>query len=523
MPITVFCFCYQVKSFCAETTAHGFGNLVKQNKPLSYKITWGFIVVIVLTGSVLHLTSVITTYLEHGSYESSKVSQETPRFPYVTVCNTQGISRAHFMTHIRTPDSELLQYMNLVQSSADAIAELENNSGIDLESLMRGPISFFGNFNVSTMIDLGHNLQDLILKCRHSNDDCLSQASFEQTVTQSFASCYTYICGTSEDKSTVGPIDGLSFILYLESTASNFRNDRPYSPHSNILNSFGARITIHDHDTFPLVAQNGIDILLGHSTSISIKESRINKLSEPWGKCTKRRKLDDFAKYDYTMDTCIVVCRTKYVINKCGCYITLKPDSFQESSIRHCSFYDNLTVTFDQFLEKSQCVQHAFKSFMIEKGGRKSCECYEKCEYRIFDKVLSQSIWPASPFNLDFFNIYVGGRLDRESLIAYQDLGDQYREALNGTNMDTFTELVYENFARVNIYFESTNVLRRTQVSSMTLTDMFANIGGTIGLWAGLSIVTMVEVMFLFVKICTLGIKICKNIPPKVYPQNSKQ
>ena len=44
------------------------------------------------------------------------------------------------------------------------------------------------------------------------------------------------------------------------------------------------------------------------------------------------------------------------------------------------------------------------------------------------------------------------------------------------------------NFARVNIYFSEAQIVEIVEVRSISLTTLLANIGGTVGLWAGLSV-----------------------------------
>ena len=46
------------------------------------------------------------------------------------------------------------------------------------------------------------------------------------------------------------------------------------------------------------------------------------------------------------------------------------------------------------------------------------------------------------------------------------------------------------NFARVNIYFSEAQIVEIVEVRSISLTTLLANIGGTVGLWAGLSVVS---------------------------------
>ena len=52
---------------------------------------------------------------------------------------------------------------------------------------------------------------------------------------------------------------------------------------------------------------------------------------------------------------------------------------------------------------------------------------------------------------------------------------------------------MWYNFTHVNIYFSEAQIVEIVEVRSISLTTLLANIGGTVGLWAGLSVITVVE------------------------------
>ena len=92
-----------------------------------------------------------------------------------------------------------------------------------------------------------------------------------------------------------------------------------------------------------------------------------------------------------------------------------------------------------------------------------------------------------------------------------RSLWDAIRDETNLTAGLRLERLVYANFARLNVYYEVLNVLERKQIQSITLSDLFANIGGTIGLWAGLSIITLIEVIFFLSNLAVIKCKKTKG------------
>ncbi len=79
-------------------------------------------------------------------------------------------------------------------------------------------------------------------------------------------------------------------------------------------------------------------------------------------------------------------------------------------------------------------------------------------------------------------------------------------------SMSSLNELkktwVKESFYRLNVYFRQIAVEQHTQVASFSFADMWSGVGGILGLWAGLSVMTIIEIITF---ICKLFGKCCKN------------
>ena len=67
---------------------------------------------------------------------------------------------------------------------------------------------------------------------------------------------------------------------------------------------------------------------------------------------------------------------------------------------------------------------------------------------------------------------------------------------------ETLTYDMYkERFAGLNIYYTNLQHIRITQAPKITLIDLISNLGGTIGIFLGFSIFSLIEVMEIFVQI----------------------
>ena len=92
-------------------------------------------------------------------------------------------------------------------------------------------------------------------------------------------------------------------------------------------------------------------------------------------------------------------------------------------------------------------------------------------------------------------------RPDREQLKAYTQLRDEIeKHNTSGKNENNYN-FVGENFARLNVYLKQLESFDREQKQSYLISTLFSDIGGTLGLWVGLSLLTLIELLQLAIRI----------------------
>ena len=57
------------------------------------------------------------------------------------------------------------------------------------------------------------------------------------------------------------------------------------------------------------------------------------------------------------------------------------------------------------------------------------------------------------------------------------------------------------NFARLNVYVSDSNVLQTEESADYTSSQLLSDIGGQLGLWVGISVITLAEVLELFMDV----------------------
>ena len=91
-----------------------------------------------------------------------------------------------------------------------------------------------------------------------------------------------------------------------------------------------------------------------------------------------------------------------------------------------------------------------------------------------------------------FFFRFILSKPESEAYTRLSYLENDTAELIESTVLE-------ETFLRANIFFKSDELETRTQQSSFNAANLFSAIGGTMGLYAGISIVTIVETITIFI------------------------
>ena len=131
--------------------------------------------------------------------------------------------------------------------------------------------------NQKEKITIGHNIRDLIVSCTFRGVDCRASltstaASFMDysTNTTNFGNCYTLSTRSQAlgKSSLTGPEFGLSLVLNIQQ--SHYLKDGSSM-------AVGARVSVQDRETYPLMEEYGVDLAPGTLTSLSLQMVKITR------------------------------------------------------------------------------------------------------------------------------------------------------------------------------------------------------------------------------------------------------
>ncbi len=493
---------------------HGLGQIVHHHLVI-LKTVWIILFIGAVAGNAYHIATLVQTYLTRPVQEVTSMSVRAAPFPDVTICNIDQISTTNFRDYQAEKNNSWTRYIERLERL------LEANEISQLHFLeMQSPTVLFENVAREDIARVSHQLKDLVLQCKFMGGPC-NMSGFTHMMTGTQYNCYTFHGSQfSTDFLTAGGERGLSLLLYLEATNGTVPGVGIYDEFTNVGNGLGVRVLVHPPGTLPAMHVEGFDVQPGHSTSVSLKTHHIQKLPDPYGDCIHNKTLYGDPSYQYSSGACIHHCEQRRYFDSCGCVTSYKSIPRDLTDAPFCTrLRQNATDPQEElqaFRDRRACLVTAWREFGSSEEIRSRCGCHSPCETCRYDMSISQSAWPSPKIYNKFLRDKLLENPNRHNLIAFDQLWrvvEQFQPDYNHKNGTVEPEIVIPgeaykflllNFLRLNVYFRDQDIEIHNQEASYLLPNMFSDMGGTLGLWAGLSILTVAEVIQLLVRLCAV-------------------
>ena len=255
---------------------------------------------------------------------------------------------------------------------------------------------------------------------------------------------------------------GLSIELFLgdDVTQSQF-----------VLNS-GARVVIHNQSITPIIISEGVDIATGFQTNIGVRRSFLYKLDQPYSACIKNAHSADgynsvyfkaiFSQLNmttYRQKACVRLCLQAYVRAQCGCLDGSLPN-----------LLDQAGQVCDRIAELN-CVSQS-RVLFFEQG--QSCgQCPLECDSEHFQLGLSNSRYPTR-----YYQSYLTARTN---ILKRLPAG--------------FSAEITKTTVLFTVFYEDLTTTYISETPAVTSISLLGNIGGNLGLFVGVSLLTFVEII----------------------------
>ncbi|XP_021343720.1 uncharacterized protein LOC110443677 [Mizuhopecten yessoensis] len=334
--------------------------------------------------------------------------------------------------------------------------------------------SLYSNEKRMNRVDMGHQIKDMLISCSFDGYECFPD-NFTRYQTMEYGNCYTIQSSAFTSKSS-GPKHGLSIILFME-------NDEYLR---GLTQGYGARVTINDQYSFPYPADEGFFVSSAFETHIGLKQINIERLGHPYGTCDDGVEFEQRYRTRYSRQTCQSVCHQQAVIDSCGCHENNDVEVFLQSSL-----LDNIKRC--KTREELQCQFSIGKEF---EDKTRECVCETPCKEKQWVRSISTRQWPTEAYT--------------ETLLrgVCQRRPQQCKDLISKAD----DRKISLNFLKIVVYYQDLNHEEINEDPEIETAQFASDVGGAVGLWIGLSILSMFEVFQLIVELCQYGIYKCKHM-----------
>ncbi|PAV73177.1 hypothetical protein WR25_14292 [Diploscapter pachys] len=291
---------------------------------------------------------------------------------------------------------------------------------------------------------------NLIHKCSFNGKPCDIDSDFQLISDPTFGNCFIFNWNKTEIKTSLraGPMYGLRVMLFINTT--------DYLPTSEAV---GVRLTIHDKEEFPFPDTFGYSAPTGYISSFGIRMQKLSRLPAPYGDCIPDGAETShyiYKNYSYSTEGCYRTCFQELIIDRCNCSDPRFPSI---GDIDPCRVFN---------IDERECLEKNTHE-MGEIHGSFRCRCQQPCNQTVYTISYSEAIWPSKSLNNS-----LGIPCESED---EEKCNDEYQE----------------NAAMLEIFYEALNFEVLTESEAYGLVKMMADFGGQLGLWSGVSVMTICE------------------------------
>uniref|UniRef100_A0A914VEH8 Uncharacterized protein n=1 Tax=Plectus sambesii TaxID=2011161 RepID=A0A914VEH8_9BILA len=495
--------------FSDHTTAHGFGNVMRSDSWLGKGI-WIVALLIAWAVCCYQLADSITTYLKYPTTTSVTLthSSDVP-FPAVTICNLNSIrfyQMAGDSKQVGSSYSDMANNLMMAKPSAvpwddfdmsgsreatgeygyaaTASTKFDNMEIVTECGYRMSHLRDVYNYNLDVS-SAGHQIGDMLLDCSFQGRQCLPK-NFTKWQHGSYGNCYTIIIDAGTYPSFVGPDYGLSLTLFTE--------EEEYLP--MITPAAGFRVELHSPSYVPFPEDLGFTISPGFLTSAAVQQRVITRQPLPYDgtdcglNLRKQNKIplpnvyeswldvlksnpSNYLTMNYTNQACMKSCYQIKLAEYCHC---INPAYVTRSQMERVYGESSVPLACDQSSYNVSCCVFEFTENIDSE-----CEtmCYQPCMEEDYDARITTSLWPRAKY----FNTSQAAWAKRNALI---------------NNMTA--QEARDKIAKLEVYYRVLNREMITESVAIKIFDLLTSVGGTLGLYGGLSFLTILE----FVECCAL-------------------
>ena len=404
------------------------------------RLVWVGVVLGATIGCLITITDRIKYLISFPTATTiSAVRHHTLTFPAVTVCNLNifqvlGILEEKNLTNLIQLATLLVGGEGTNSETCDQVLESVFKSNTNLSSVTFEELA----------VQARQPVEDFIQGCFFAGEPCGNITEVFEPVFTNLGICYTFNLGKARplfQSRGAGQRQGLQLVLNIINQSN-----------STTVLDIGLMIAINSQSEPPLPANQGIGVPAGRNAFISIEQKSIQDQTRQ--NCSSESDVSpfNFLQGDYTSyseSACLVDCMHSRIADNCEC---IGARSFYSPDTVHYSQLSNCT------LEKICCILDLLPSL------QNNCNCRTACSSILYET----------------------------AAVSYSSLPAEELRSL-ASSFGLPSSLFPNDLLTVSVYFETLSVENQITSSVYSFVAVLSDIGGQVGLFLGLSVISVLQ------------------------------
>lgn len=453
---------------------HGLPSVVRV-KGWFLKAIWLCCFIASLTYCVISIVKALKDFLDYPTQISTyKVLEIPTKFPAVTFCNSKSLDKVKAQNYIDAvlKNSDGTEKIPLENYPDDSYSYVLSN-----QYFVNYAVAF-DNVNINDQIRryFGFDISQMLISCQFNYAIC-NATDFDYFFSPLYGNCYTFNKASSKrvkEVSLGGPSYGLLMEFFVGDPDTQDRLEF----------SDGIFVNIHNQSILPNLNSERILVPVGFDTALNVKRKFTSRLPKPYGNClddTSNQSSFSSFYFDfivktksipYTQKYCFELCVQNLIVKNCGCANFVLPFLNESSTV--CIETDQI----DQ-IECSRKVINDFESIANECKDACPLEC-NTIDYEVSSSSLS---YPSSYYQ----NLLANNSIIKSSGISYDNIP--------------------KAVLRLNVFYDTPQYELIEENIAISTDQFISNLGGTLGLYLGLSLLSLAEIIELFFILIHLYLK----------------
>ncbi|XP_025110808.1 amiloride-sensitive sodium channel subunit beta-like isoform X2 [Pomacea canaliculata] len=323
----------------------------------------------------------------------------------------------------------------------------------------------FAKSSRESLKEVGHQAEDMILDCSIAGRSC-GYRNFTHSLSYDYGNCFTLSLPNIK-MTRSGPLQGLFLELNIESDEYLSTEDAGY----------GLRVVLHPNSTRPNPSNGGFTVAAGSEVFVGLRMVNVSSQSAPYGSCDDGEEYRQKTGNVYTIEGCRDFCIKTAILRSCNC-TPVQDDFAIVSNDSFCSTAEDYACMISFYVDYYNALNN----------GMDRCTCTKPCSESVYQAMITSRTWP------------LFDQLKQLETFTCENNPDSPKCNYSNENFtfDTY-ELRRSSFMRLQVYYERLNYEIVTEKPAYEIEKFLSDIGGTLGLWIGASMLGLGELLELVI------------------------